>query len=115
MGSPISRVIANFLMEKLEQQALMSAPYKPKIWFQYVDTFVIWSHGQEKLQQFLVHINNIHENIKFTMEVQANNKLAFLDVLLSRKGRQLDHTVYRKPTHTDPYLHRESNHHLKRN
>ena len=110
MGSPLSPVLANFFMEKLEQQALMSAPYKPKIWFQYVDTFVIWSHGQEKLQQFLMHNNNMHENINFTTEVEANNKLAFLDVLLSRKEK-LGHTVYMKLMYTDRYLHRKFNHH----
>ena len=112
MGSPLSPVIANFFMEKFEQQALESAPYKPKIWFRYVDdTFVIWNHGQEKLQEFLEHINGIHENIQFTMEMEENHKLAFLDVLLTRKGTWLGHTVYRKPTHTDRYLHRASNHH----
>lgn len=112
MGSPLSPVVANFFMEKFEQQALRNAPNKPKVWFRYVDdTFVIWSHGPEKLQEFLQHINSIHENIQFTMETEENNKIAFLDVLLTRRGKHLGHTVYRKPTHTDRYLQRNSNHH----
>ena len=112
MGSPLSPVVANFFMEKFEQQALSSAPKKPKVWFRYVDdTFVVWSHGPKKLQEFLQHINSIHENIQFTMETEENNKIAFLDVLLTRRGKDLGHTVYRKPTHTDRYLQRNSNHH----
>ena len=112
MGSPLSPVVANFFMEKLEQQALSTASYKPKVWFRYVDdTFVVWSHGPEKLQEFLTHINKIHKNIQFTMETEENNKLAFLDVLLTRNEKSLGHSVYRKPTHTDRYLHRNSNHH----
>ncbi|ERL95905.1 hypothetical protein D910_00580, partial [Dendroctonus ponderosae] len=46
------------------------------------------------------------------MEVEKNGCLPFLDVLVTRKPNgKLAHTVYRKPTHTDRYLHSGSNHH----
>lgn len=113
MGSPLSPVVANFYMEKFEEVALSSAPLKPKCWFRYVDdTFVVWSHGEEELLAFLQHLNSVHDRIQFTMERESGGKLAFLDVLvLRRAGGGLGHTVYRKPTHTDRYLHRDSNHH----
>ncbi|KAK9874835.1 hypothetical protein WA026_005651 [Henosepilachna vigintioctopunctata] len=115
MGSPLSPVIANSYMEEFEEVAIRNSPLKPTHWYRYVDdTFVVWSHGQEKLLEFLNHLNSIHPQIQFTMEKEENGQLAFLDVLVKRReDGSLGHTVYRKPTHTDRYLHKMSNHHPK--
>ena len=68
MGSPLSPVIANFFMEDFEKKAMEQAVLKPVCWFRYVDdTFVIWPHGQEKLTEFLNHLNRIHNKIQFTI------------------------------------------------
>ena len=113
MGSPLSPVIANFFMEKFEQQALEATDYKPICWFRYVDdTFVVWSHGEEKLKNFLHFLNSQNPRIQFTMETEKNNQIAFLDVLVEKQPNgKLSHKVYRKPTHTDRYLNKASNHH----
>jgi hypothetical protein len=68
------------------------------------------------LQQFLHHLNNIRPTIKFTMEVEANDTLPFLDVAVMKKGPKLAMKLYRKPTHTCRYLQFKSNHpcHVKR-
>ena len=49
------------------------------------DTFAIWSHGEEKLEEFLNHINTIHQNIQLTMEKEIEGQLPFLDVMVIRK------------------------------
>ncbi|KAJ0178857.1 hypothetical protein K1T71_005632 [Dendrolimus kikuchii] len=104
MGSPVSPVVADIFMEDFEQKALDTAPAKPKMYKRYVDdTFAVLPN--DKVSAFLDHLNSISSNIKFTMELEANNKLAFLDVLILRNpDNTLGHTVYRKPTHTDKYL-----------
>ena len=56
------------------------------------------------------HINNLHQNIKFTMEKESNGELAFLDTLLERNNGEISVLVCRKPTHTDQYLHYSSHH-----
>jgi hypothetical protein len=113
MGSPLSPVIANYFMVYFEEMALESATYKPLCWFHYVDdTFVIWPHGPGKLVEFLDHLNGLHENIKFTMETEKKGYQPFLDIDIYRKpDDSLGHRVYRKPTHTNLYLHANSHHH----
>jgi hypothetical protein len=102
MGSPLSPVIANFYMEDFERKAIEQATHKPTCWYRYVDdTFVIWTHGKEKLMEFLKHLNGIHNSIQFSMEIEREGHLPFLDIDIYRKTNgSLGHKVYRKPTHT---------------
>ena len=46
------------------------------------------------------------------MEKESNGELVFLDTLLKRNNGEISVLVYRKPTHTDQYLH-YSPHHQK--
>jgi hypothetical protein len=76
------------------------------------NTFVIWPHGQDKQREFLDYLNGLHNNIKFTMEIEEEGHLPFLDIDTYRKTNgSIGHKVYRKPTHTNPYLHHRSHHH----
>ncbi|XP_046406336.1 uncharacterized protein LOC124171238 [Ischnura elegans] len=113
MGSPLSPVMANLFMEDFEAKAIETYQKKPKLWLRYVDdTFVVWPHGAEELDKSLCHLNQQHPRIQFTTEKEEDGKLAFLDVLVKRKGDgRLGHAVYRKPTHTDRYLMATSHHH----
>jgi retron-type reverse transcriptase len=81
MGSLLSPVIANFIMDAFEEKALKQASHKPLCWFRYVDdTFVIWPHRPEKLEGFLDHLNDFHRNIQFTMEMENKGYFPFLDI-----------------------------------
>jgi len=81
MGSPLFPVITNFLMEDFEKKATEQATYKPVCWFSYVgNTLVIWPHGQEKLIEFLNHLNRLHKKIQFTMQKEEEGHPAFLDM-----------------------------------
>jgi aromatic ring-cleaving dioxygenase len=106
MGSPISPAIANYYMKFFEEKCLATSTFRPSIWWRYVDDiFAVWPHGKEKLDIFLQHLNNQHVNISFTMELEANGCLPFLDVLLQKSpSGSLIHSVYRKPTHTNQYI-----------
>lgn len=89
MGSPLSPVVTNLYMEAFEQEAIERALDKPKLWVRYVDdTFVIWQHGQDKLESFIEHLNSVCDTIKFMMEIEQNGQLSFLDVLVEKRGEQ---------------------------
>ena len=112
MGSPLSPIVANLYMENFEKVAIDSFPLKPKRWKRYVDdTDVVWPHGKEELYRFLEHLNNQNNTIRFTMEIEINMSLPFLDVVISKNDNgSISHQVYRKKTHSDRYLHSNSHH-----
>ncbi|XP_072172658.1 uncharacterized protein [Diadema setosum] len=112
MGSPVSAVIANLYMEFFEEQALKTCPPNcaPRVWKRYVDdTFIITARSSAN--DLLEHVNAQHPSIRFTMETESDERIAFLDTLVHRDtGGRLTTTVYRKPTHTDQYLAYDSHH-----
>ena len=80
----------------------------PRLWKRYVDdTFCILRKGST--EELLHHLNGVRPTIKFMVEQEDDGTLPFLDTLLRRReDGSLDVSVYRKPTHTDRYLHFES-------
>ena len=67
------------------------------------DTFTVLD--SENIDDFLQHLNNQQPSIRFTMETEEDNKLAFLDTaVLTEPDGRLTTSVYRKLTHTDRYL-----------
>ena len=109
MGSCISPIVANIFMEHIEKAALTTFHTPPKLWLRYVDdTFCVLK--KEHMTEFHQHINSVCHHIQFTMEEEQNLSLPFLDVLVIRHDKTLRTQVYRKPTHTDRYLHFDSHH-----
>ena len=110
IDSPVSALVAHLYMEFFEELALETAPTRPRLWKRYVDdTFCILR--KVSTEELLHHLNGVRPTIKFTVEQEEDRTLPFLDMLLRRRENgSLDVSVYRKPTHTDQYLHFESHH-----
>ena len=109
MGNPASSTTAEIYMQAHERTAISTTLHPPKVWERFVDG-VYSILKRMHLENFFHHINNLHQNIKFTTEEESNGELAFLDTLLKRIKGEISVLVYRKPTHTDQYLHYSSHH-----
>ncbi|BHF78682.1 hypothetical protein SprV_0602179500 [Sparganum proliferum] len=101
MGSPISGLIAEAVLQRLE--SLVFRHHRPKFWARYVDdTFVVIERHQ--VLTFKEQLNAVFPDIQFTME-EENNQLAFLDVLVCRKDcGGLKTKVFGKATDTTHVL-----------
>ena len=105
MGSPLGPSIANIFMCSLEQKYLNGCPseFKPVLYHRYVDdTFCLFKH-RDHIDKFLEYINNFHPNIKFTVDIEEENKLPFLDVLVTCDETGFSTSLYRKKTFTGLY------------
>ena len=113
IGASSSGFAAELFMEKLEKKALATFTSPPSFWRRYVDdTFA--KLKMIYVDSFLEHLNNQHERINFTSELQQRNRLAFLDSLTHvLPDKTTKKTIFRKATHTDQYLDFNSNHHIK--
>ena len=89
---------------------MLSAPNSPKWWFRYVDDSHVCTK-REHVNEFHSHLNSINTNIKFTIEIEPEGSIAFLDTKTTRQDDgSITVSVYRKATHTDRYLDFKSHH-----
>ena len=102
MGSPVF-VVAEIVMQHVEERALATCWQTILLWLRYVDDTVTAVHKDE-IDDFQDHLNEQNADIQFTKEIEGNEKLPFLDCLVSCDSNELRTTVCRKPTHTDRLL-----------
>lgn len=106
MGSPLSPIFSNIFMELFEIYYIF--PYfsnKKFFWFRYVDDIFALIHKDIEINSVLTFINNLHQNIKFTLELPINNTLPFLDIKISLHNIYPSFSIYRKPTSISSYIH----------
>ena len=77
---------------------------------------MIWTVTTEELNMFNDEINQVHPNIKFTIE-SSEKEINFLDTTVYININKLSTKLYKKPTDRSMYLHSNSYHpnNLKKN
>ena len=115
MGSPALVVVANLVMEDIEQKVLSTfhtcrLHTPPHFWRWYVDdTCTVLP--VDLVDLFHNHLNGTDSNIQFAVEKESAGQLPFLDILLTREDNgSVSTSVYRKATHTNKYLSFQSHH-----
>ena len=72
------------------------------------------SSPQDPAVEFNLRLNSIHERVQFTREEEEDNSIAFLDVLVTRKGDgRLASKIHRKPSNTNVTIKPQSCQNLK--
>lgn len=115
MGSPLSGLLADLYLNYFENEYLFSCnnKYKDKIlsYSRYVDdTFLVFDGTYRQIEVLLNYMNSLDPKIKFTMELEVNNSLNFLDLTVTKENNRFTYKIYRKPTTTDTVIHADSHH-----
>ena len=97
MGTPVSAIVAETIIQNIEESALSTCRKTILLYLLYVDD-TCTAVGHDKINAFHHHLNRQNTDIQFTREVEENGKLPFLGYLESRDDNSLRTTVYRKLT-----------------
>ena len=111
MGTRMAPNYAIIFMHYLETNFLSNYPKQLKTWLRFIDDiFMIWQYGRMELDKFLNALNNHHNKIKFTYNIDQN-EIPFLDTMVYRSpNNRICPKRYHKPTDQKYYLHYNSAH-----
>jgi hypothetical protein len=105
MGSPLGPFFANIFMDEFENSHMETLKELGVItWMRYVDDVFSVVRDETCSQNILNYLNSQHNNIKFTIENEKQNKIPFLDTKVTRKETNFTTSIYHKPTFTGVYL-----------
>ncbi|XP_037028013.1 uncharacterized protein LOC119068513 [Bradysia coprophila] len=104
MGSPVSPVVADLVMEMVEDEAFNKYKSRTPFYYRYVDDSCT-SCPENKMEELLNTFNSINQHIQFTMEIESSNQIAFLDTLVIRDNTgKITTNWYHKATWSGRYL-----------
>ena len=102
MGGCISPTLANIFLCHHETMWLEECPlaFKPVFYRRYVDDTFVLFREQSHIKLFLDYLNEKHQRIKFTVEIEKHGCLSFLDVLVSKIQSGFETNTFHKATDT---------------
>ena len=116
IGTKFASPYACIFMDRMETKFLEKERLKPWVWLRYIDDiFIVWTHRENELNEFLERLNSFHPNPKFTSE-RSDQEINFLDVTVQLSNNKFVEDLYCKPADCHQYLHYNSCHpeHLKK-
>ncbi|XP_058836199.1 uncharacterized protein LOC131692873 [Topomyia yanbarensis] len=91
MGSPLSPVVANIVWERVERSALEQLHQEgivPIFFRRYVDD-CLSSVRREQMERMLEVFNSFHPRLQFTIELEEDGQIRFLDTIVRREEDHL--------------------------
>ena len=87
MGSPVSGVVAEIIMQNIKQQALATYKQTLPLWLRHGDNTFTAVH-KDKIKFLHEHLNKQNTYIQFTREIEENSEIPFLDCLVSHDNKK---------------------------
>ena len=113
MGATISPIISQYVMDDLLDTCIPKLSYQLPFLKKYVDD-IITSIPNDGLDEILRIFNSYNQHIQFTVEVESNNSVPFLDTRVIRQPNNIIMLDwYTKPTSSGRYINYNSNHSTK--
>lgn len=111
MGTRMAPPYANLFMGRIEGDIVQRFLALLLIWKRFIDDiFFIFLGTENELKQVFEYMNAIHPTIKFTFDYSLT-QIPFLDTIVYvDSSRNLQTTLYRKPTDRSCLLHHSSHH-----
>ena len=113
MGTKFAPTYATLVLAYLEEKLYVQteikygkeiARYIKDNWKRFLDDcFILWTKGEENLKTFHSVLNELHSDLKFTMEY-SNERLPFLDILLIKSNNRISTDIFFKETDSKQYL-----------
>lgn len=103
MGSPLSPIIADIVLQDLEKKALKAINVELSFYFRYVND-IIMSAPVDKINDILDVFNGFHKRLQFTIELEDNRELSFLDLSLRVVDNLIIIDWFHKKTFSGRYL-----------
>jgi hypothetical protein len=116
MGAPTSSLLPEVFLQNLEHNSICKILVENKVvaYFRYVDDIlIVYDKQQTDITHLLALFNNLHPKLTFTMELEEDMKVNFLDLTIHRLPAGVYVSIYRKPTASGSLIHFESCHPLE--
>ena len=85
MGSPLCPLMANVFMCHLEEE-LTRDGMVPSLYERYVDDTLARMPSTDAAADFLTTLNGLHRNLKFILELPADNMIHFIGIEIIKNG-----------------------------
>jgi len=108
MGSPLSPIIAEIVLQDLERKALKLLNMEIPFYHRYVDDIAL-AAPRQKINECLNAFNSLHSRLQFTLET-GGKRLNFLDVTIINNEGTIEFDWYKKPTFSGRVLNFLSHH-----
>ena len=95
MGSVLGPLFSQFYMCNLENNIFNSIK-NPQIYLRYVDDILILSNNHQEITKLQKEFQK-NSVLNFTIELNKNNRIPFLDVLIDTNNNKFTTSTYKKP------------------